>query len=136
MPNFYKLQLALKNTSVRIGLAILVALSVGTATYFFNDVTQDSSPVVRSQNISEITALASQRDRLDYLMVAKPLSEAPRYIFKYKDSPKLHVVKVPSTSHLSLEREILLRNAIPMASTWGRNQLGFSFTTIISRDKS
>jgi cell division protease FtsH len=113
MPNFYKLQLALKNTYVRIGLAVLLALSVGTATYVFNDVAQDSSPIVRSQNIAEITGLANQRERLDYLLVAKPLSEAPRYIFKFKDSPQLHVVKVPSTSHLSLEREVLLRNNIP-----------------------
>ncbi|MGO4468799.1 AAA family ATPase, partial [Pseudoduganella sp. RAF53_2] len=44
-----------------------------------------------------------------------PLSEAPRYIYKYKDKPELHVVVVPSTSHLSLEREVLLRNNIPYA---------------------
>jgi cell division protease FtsH len=50
---------------------------------------------------------------LDYLMVAKPLSESPRYVFKFKGAPQLHVVKVPSTSHLSLEREVLLKNAIP-----------------------
>jgi cell division protease FtsH len=45
--------------------------------------------------------------------VAKPLSDSPRYVFKFKDAPQLHVVKVPSTSHLSLEREVLLKNAIP-----------------------
>jgi cell division protease FtsH len=77
------------------------------------DVPQDPSPVVHSQNISEITQLAAQKDRLDYLLVAKPLSDAPRYIYKYKGAPQLHVVKVPSTSHLSLEREVLLKNAIP-----------------------
>lgn len=113
MPNFYKLQLALKNTYVRLTLVVLLALGVGAAAYFGGDVAQDTSPLIRSQDISQITALTGQRDRLDYLMVAKPLSDAPRYIFKFKDSPALHVVKVPSTSHLSLEREILLRNAIP-----------------------
>jgi cell division protease FtsH len=45
--------------------------------------------------------------------VAKPLSDAPRYVFKFKGAQELHVVKVPSTSHLSLEREVLLKNAIP-----------------------
>ena len=110
MPNLYKLQIALKNTYVRLalvlGAGVLVALYSG-------DVAQDSSPLLRSQNISEITALTAQRERLDYLLVAKPLSDAPRYIFKFKDAPQLHVVKVPSTSHLSLEREVLLRNELP-----------------------
>jgi cell division protease FtsH len=77
------------------------------------DIPQDPAPVVHSQNIAEITQLATQKDRLDYLLVAKPLSDAPRYIFKFKGAPDLHVVKVPSTSHLSLEREVLLKNAIP-----------------------
>jgi cell division protease FtsH len=112
MFNIYKLQLALKNTWVRIALLSAIALAVGITTWRSN-VAQDASPVVRSQNIAEITALAAQRDRLDYLLVARPLSEAPRYIYKFKDAPELHVVKVPSTSHLSLEREVLLRNAIP-----------------------
>jgi cell division protease FtsH len=113
MPNLYKLQLALKNIYVRIALGLLLAATVAAGTWFANDVAQDSMPLLRSQNIAEITALTGQRARLDYLLVAKPLSEAPRYIFKFKDERVLHVVKVPSTSHLSLEREILLRNAIP-----------------------
>ncbi|MGZ8288164.1 MAG: AAA family ATPase [Telluria sp.] len=112
MSNLAKLQIALKNVYVRIGAGLLLATVVGLAVYK-SDVPQDESPVVYSQNISEITGLAAQKGRLDYLMVAKPLSEAPRYIYKYKDAPQLHVVKVPSTSHLSLEREVLLKNAIP-----------------------
>jgi cell division protease FtsH len=115
MPTLYQLQLALKNTYVRLLLGLLLAAGAGLAAYVASDVAQDASPIVRSQNIAEITALAGQRERLDYLLVAKPLSEAPRYIFKFKDAPQLHVVRVPSTSHLSLEREILLRNAIPYA---------------------
>jgi cell division protease FtsH len=47
--------------------------------------------------------------------VAKPLSDFPRYVFKYKDSPQIHVVKVPSTSQANLEREVLLKNGIPYA---------------------
>ena len=115
MPTLYQLRIALKNTYVRLALGLLLALAVGAIAYYGNDVAQDDSPMVRSQNIAEITALSGQRERLDYLLIAKPLSEAPRYIFKFKDTPQLHVVKVPSTSHLSLEREVLLRNAIPYA---------------------
>jgi cell division protease FtsH len=113
MPNLYKLQLALKNIYVRIALCLTLAGSVAAGTFFANDVAQDATPLVRSQNIAEIIALPAQRARLAYLVVARPLSEAPLYIFKFKDENTLHVVKVPSTSHLSLEREILLRNAIP-----------------------
>ena len=112
MPNLAKLQIALKNVYVRIGAALLLALIVGLAIYK-SDVPQDPSPLVYSQDISKITALATQKERLDYLLVAKPLSESPRYVFKFKNAPELHVIKVPSTSHLSLEREVLLKNAIP-----------------------
>jgi len=114
MFNFYKLQLALKNPMVRITLVLLTVAAVAFA-LLRGEPAQDASPVVRSQNISEITSLVNQRERLDYLLIARPLSEAPRYIYKYKDKPELHVVVVPSTSHLSLEREVLLRNNIPYA---------------------
>eukprot|EP01032_Pedospumella_encystans_P035115 gene35115-39717_t len=67
MFNIYKLQLALKNTWVRIILLSAIALAIGLAAWRSN-VAQDTSPVVRSQNIAEITALASQRERLDYLL--------------------------------------------------------------------
>ena len=112
MPNLAKLQIAFKNVYVRIGAGALLALIVGLAIYQ-SDVPQDTSPIVHSQDISRITALAADKARLEYLLVAKPLSESPRYVFKFKDAPQLHVVKVPSTSHLSLEREVLLKNAIP-----------------------
>ncbi|MFC5551548.1 AAA family ATPase [Massilia aerilata] len=112
MPNFARLQIAFKNVYVRILTAVLLGMMVGWFIYKA-DVPQDPSPVVHSQNISEITELASQKDKLDYLLVARPLSDAPRYIYKFKGAPQLHVVKVPSTSHLSLEREVLLKNAIP-----------------------
>jgi cell division protease FtsH len=112
MPNFARLQIAFKNLYVRILTAVLLGMLAGWVIYKA-DIPQDPAPVVHSQNISEITQLAGQKERLDYLMVAKPLSDSPRYIFKFKDAPQLHVVKVPSTSHLSLEREVLLKNAIP-----------------------
>jgi cell division protease FtsH len=114
MPTLAKLQIAFKNIYVRSGCALLIALVVCLAIYK-SDVEQDPAPVVYSQNIAEITALAGQKDKLDYLLVAKPLSDAPRYVVKFKGQPQLHVIKVPSTSHLSLEREVLLKNAIPYA---------------------
>jgi cell division protease FtsH len=112
MPNFARIQIAFKNVYVRILTAVLLGMLTGWAIYKA-DVPQDTAPVVHSQNIAEITQLAAQKDRLEYLLVAKPLSDSPRYVYKFKDAPQLHVVKVPSTSHLSLEREVLLKNAIP-----------------------
>ncbi|MES2900404.1 MAG: AAA family ATPase [Pseudomonadota bacterium] len=112
MSTFAKLQHAFKNVYVRVGAGLSVALIVALAIYN-SDVPQDTRPVMHSQDISRITALAGEKNRLEFLLVAKPLSESPRYVFKYKDAPQLNVVKVPSTSHLSLEREVLLRNNIP-----------------------
>jgi cell division protease FtsH len=114
MFNIYKLQLALKNPMVRITL-VLLSLALTAFLLLRGESVQDNAPVVRSQDISEITGLVAQRDKLEYLLIARPLSEAPRYIYKFKDAPQLHVVVVPSTSHLSLEREVLLRNNLPYA---------------------
>jgi len=114
MFTLHKLQTALRNNYVRAVLA-LIALGIAVIVGWRKEVPQDTSPLLRTQDISLITALASQRDKLEYLMIAAPLSEAPRYIIKLKGDPLLRVVKVPSTSHLSLEREVLLRNNIPYA---------------------
>ena len=116
MPNFAQLQVAFKTAfksmSARIAIATLLGMIAAIAIWK-SSVPQNPIPVVHSQNIAEITELAVKKARLDYLLIAKPLSESPRYIYKFKDAPSLHVVKVPSTSHLSLEREVLLKNAIP-----------------------
>jgi cell division protease FtsH len=114
MFNIYKLQLALKNPLVRITLVMLAAAALAFA-LLRADVAQDGAPVLRSQNIGEITALVAQRDKLDYLLIARPLADSPRYIYKFKNEATLHVVVVPSTSHQSLEREVLLRHNIPYA---------------------
>ncbi len=71
--------------------------------------------MVRSQDIAQIMALPANRDRLEYLLLAVPGSESPRYIFKYRDTPQINVVKVPSVTHSNLEREVLLKNGIPFA---------------------
>jgi len=114
MFTLHKLQTALRNNYVRIAL-LIVAIGTAVIVGWRKEVPQDTSPLMRTQDISVITALAGQRDKLEYLLIAAPLSEAPRYIIKLKDDPLLRVVKVPSTSHLSLEREVLLRNNIPYA---------------------
>lgn len=114
MQKLAKLHLALKSAYPRIAILILSIL-LAVFTSYMMEVRQDSAPVMHSQDISEITGLVAHKDRLDYLLIARPLSDAPRYVFKFKDAPQLHVVKVPGTSHLNLEREVLLKNGIPYA---------------------
>jgi cell division protease FtsH len=114
MFTLYKLQTALRKTHVRAALLVLT-ISVAILLGLRAEVPQDSSPVLRTQDIAQITALPAKRAQLEYLLVAKPQSEAPRYIFKLKNDARLYVVKVPGTTHLSLEREVLLRNNIPYA---------------------
>jgi cell division protease FtsH len=58
MPNFARLQIAFKNVYVRILTAVLLGVLTGWAIYKA-DIPQDPSPVVYSQNISEITQLAT-----------------------------------------------------------------------------
>ena len=112
MPNLTKLHQSAKKyyPFVLLGVAVLVAL-------FFSlrkpDGVQGPIKVVHSQDISEITGLVLNKDKIEYLVIAKPLSDYPRYIFKYRDEAQMHAVKVPSVSHINLEREVLLKNAIP-----------------------
>jgi cell division protease FtsH len=114
MFTLHKLQSALRNNYVRAALAVL-AVAIAVLLSWRSDVPQDASPMLRSQDISQITALPAARERLEYLLIAAPLSEAPRYVFKLRGDPLLYVVKVPANTHQSLEREILLRNNIPYA---------------------
>jgi len=114
MFTLHKLQSALRNNYIRAALLALTA-AVVILLGLRADVPQDSSPVLHTQDIAQITALPAMRARLEYLLVAAPQSEAPRYIIKLKNDDKLVVVKVPGTTHLNLEREVLLRNNIPYA---------------------
>ncbi|MDB5841598.1 MAG: family ATPase [Herminiimonas sp.] len=116
MPSFSKVFESFNNIYVRATFALLLAFGAAAAALVYKPaVLQAADPVVQSQDISKITELASNKDRLEYLLLAKPLSDFPRYVFKYKDAAQIHVVKVPSTSHMNLEREVLLKNAIPYA---------------------
>ncbi len=114
MFTLYKLQMALRKTTVRAALLVLT-LSLAILIGLRAEVPQDSSPILRTQDIAQITALPAKRAQLDYLLIAAPQSEAPRYVFKLKNDDKLYVVKVPGTTHISLEREVLLRNNLPYA---------------------
>ncbi|WP_343728538.1 AAA family ATPase [Duganella sp.] len=114
MFTLHKLQSALRNNYVRgalLALTVTLVIVLGLRA----DVPQDSAPVLHTQDIAQITALPAKRAQLEYLLVAAPQSDAPRYIFKLKNDVKLYVVKVPGNTHLSLEREVLLRNNIPYA---------------------
>src|SRR4051812_33398193 len=114
MPDFSKVFEFSKNNYVRAALVVLIAAAA--AAFAYKPIAlRETNPVVQSQDISEITHLAANKSRLEYLLLAKPLSDFPRYVIKYKDSAQIHVVKVPSTSHINLEREVLLKNAIPYA---------------------
>lgn len=111
MPTFSKV---FENLYVRIGIGLAAAaIAIAFAIRPFD--LQSPDTVVQSQDITEITRLAAEKDRLEYLLLANPLSEYPRYVFKYKDAPQIHVVKVPANSHQNLEREVLLKNRIPYA---------------------
>jgi len=114
MFTLYKLQSALRNNYVRAALLLAAAAAVMLLGWR-RELPQDASPMLRSQDIAQITALPAQRERLEYLLIAAPQSEAPRYIYKLKHDPTLYVVKVPATTHQNLEREVLLRNNLPYA---------------------
>ncbi len=114
MPSISKVYDSFKNGYVVAVIAVMLAF-LTVAAVVYKPLTTHPNPVVQSQDISEITRLVVNKNRLEYLLLAQPLSDFPRYVFKYKDADQIHVVKVPSTSHSNLEREVLLKNAIPYA---------------------
>lgn len=119
MPNFSSLLSSLvqnlKNAKLRAALFGLLLLSAIIISIESAPKLLPSSPVVYSQDVSLIASLPAQRDRLDYLLIAQPNSESPRYVIKYKDQAKMLSVKVPNSTHANLEREVLLKNGIPYA---------------------
>jgi cell division protease FtsH len=119
MPNFSSLlssiALLRKNAKLRTALFGLLLLSAIIISIEGAPKLLPSSPVVYSQDVSLIASLPAQRERLDFLLIAQPTSESPRYVIKYKDQKKMLAVKVPNSTHVNLEREVLLRNGIPYA---------------------
>lgn len=113
MPNFSSTAQSLKKSYLRAALFFTIVFAIIIASLQHEPNAAQSVPVEHSQDISLITKLVSRRNELDYLLLAQPLSDFPRYVIKYKDHPQITVVKVPSTSHMNLEREVLLKNDIP-----------------------
>lgn len=115
MPKFTSLTQLLKREQIRNTLFGLLLLSAIFISVQRGAPQTESSNIIFSQDISLITQLPERRDELEYLLLAQPLSEFPRYLIKYKDQAKIISVKVPSNTHVNLEREVLLRNGIPYA---------------------
>ncbi len=115
MSNFLSLAPHLKNMVLRMTIFLLMLTSVTFIAIERAPKHQVENSVQHSQDISLITALADKDKQLEYLLLAEPQSEFPRYVIKYKDQPKIIVVKVPSSSHMNLEREVLLKYRIPYA---------------------
>lgn len=105
----------LKNGHLRAALFALLLLSAIIISFESAPQLLPASSVVYSQDVSLITALPAQRDRLEYLLIAQPAAESPRYLVKYKDQAKILAIKVPNSTHVNLEREVLLKNGLPYA---------------------
>jgi cell division protease FtsH len=71
MPTLAQLRLACKNAYLRAAAVVLIVIVSALAIYT-NEVPQDPAPLLYSQDISKITALAAQKERIDYLLVARP----------------------------------------------------------------
>lgn len=112
MPNLLKLHHFLKRFYLPLAIFMIVLVASTLANYKAAPASQPGV-VQQSQDIAEITALVANKSRIEYVMVAQPLTDFPRYIFKYLDQPTIHSVKVPINTHISIEREILLKNGIP-----------------------
>lgn len=115
MSYFYKIIRFFK-TNPKLAIVIAVLLMTACAALAveqWKKPAQDKTPVLQSQDIAEITSIAANKGRLEYLLIANPTSDNPRYVFKYKDAQQIHAVKVPSASHVNIEREVLLKNSIP-----------------------
>jgi cell division protease FtsH len=124
MPKFKSLSQLLKHAWIRNALFALLLLGALIISVERAPRLLESSNVVYSQDISLITRIPDHQEALEYLLLAQPLSDFPRYLIKYKDQDKIFSVKVPSTTHVNLEREVLLRHGIPYAmaqAEWLKN---------------
>jgi cell division protease FtsH len=115
MPTSTSLTLFFKHAKIRNILFALLLLSALFISVAHAPYQAAASKVTFSQDISLITQIAEHRDNLEYLLLAQPLSDFPRYLIKYKDQNRIIAVTVPSTTHANLEREVLLRQGIPYA---------------------
>jgi len=115
MSKFTSLTQLLKHAQLRNALFGLLLLSAIFISIQRAPHQTEFSNVIFTQDVSLITQIPERRDALEYLLLAQPLSDFPRYLIKYKDQTKIISVKVPSNTHVNLEREVLLRYGIPYA---------------------
>jgi len=113
MPNFFVFVRSFHVLPRRSALFAVLLIAALALSVYQVPKEPEYSQVIYSQDISLISQLPERRLNLDYLLLAQPLAEFPHYIIKYKDQSKLVSVKIPQTTQVSLEREVLLRNAIP-----------------------
>ena len=115
MPNFFVFVRSFQVLPRRIALFATLLIAALALSVYQVPQQPEYSQVIYSQDISLITELPAHRHSLDYLLLAQPLADFPHYIIKYKGQTKLVSVKIPQTTQVSLEREVLLRNAIPFS---------------------
>jgi cell division protease FtsH len=113
MPNFFVFVRSFQVLPRRIALFATLLIAALALSVYQVPQQPEYSQVIYSQDISLITELPARRLSLDYLLLAQPLADFPHYIIKYKGQTKLVSIKIPQTTQVSLEREVLLRNAIP-----------------------
>lgn len=115
MPRFYNLSNIIKKKYLLITIITLLAICISYIFVYRQYENSESLPIKYSQDISAISRLKIDQTNLDYLLVALPASDFPRYLIKYKNQKNIISVKVPNTTHMNIEREILLKNNIPYA---------------------
>ena len=115
MPNFFVFVRSFQVLPRRIALFATLLIAALALSVYQVPQQPEYSQVIYSQDISLITELPAHRHTLDFLLLAQPLADFPHYIIKHKGQTKLVSVKIPQTTQVSLEREVLLRNAIPFS---------------------
>ena len=94
-------------------IAIMMNIFSGKPEEKVDDVLKiEAAQVVKSDNLSVVSSLASNAEEVEYLYVIDADREQPVYVMKRKDDDKVTVVQMPLATHRSLEAEILLPNAI------------------------
>lgn len=94
-------------------IAIMMNIFSGKPEEKVDDVLKiEAAQVVKSDNLSVVSSLASNAEDVEYLYVIDADREQPIYVMKRKNDDKVTVVQMPLATHRSLEAEILLPNAI------------------------
>lgn len=86
---------------------------VGSSKQSANPLVLDRATV---QEVGDISVLAGlTREGIESVQIAGADSAFPRYVVRLKDDAQVKVVKVPFSTHLRIEEDVLIRNNIPYA---------------------